>query len=55
VDRGAIHPSSGFPYAFAGGADFICVGMFDFQVREDVVIARKTITELKDRNRLWFA
>jgi len=52
---GAIHPSSGFQYAFAGGAEFICVGMFDFQVREDAVIAKKTITELKDRNRPWFA
>lgn len=52
---GAIPPSSGFQYAFEGGADFICVGMFDFQVREDVVIAKKTIGELKTRDRAWFA
>ena len=50
---GAIHPSSGFPYAFEGGADFICVGMFDFQVREDAIIAKKTLTELKNRQRPW--
>lgn len=27
---GAIHPKSGFKYAFENGADFSCVGMFDF-------------------------
>jgi hypothetical protein len=52
---GAIEPGSGFKYAFEGGADFICVGMFDFQVREDVVIAKKTLGELKTRSRAWFA
>ncbi|MFC2076536.1 DoxX family protein, partial [candidate division KSB1 bacterium] len=36
---GAIHPTVGFKYAFEGGADFICVGMYDFQVVEDVNIA----------------
>jgi hypothetical protein len=52
---GAIHPTSGFKYAFARGADFICVGMFDFQVREDAIIAKKTLAELKSRERAWFA
>jgi len=33
---GAIHPKVGFKYAFENGADFICVGMYDFQVVEDV-------------------
>lgn len=37
---GAIHPGDGFKYAFENGADFICVGMFDFQVRENVIIAK---------------
>jgi hypothetical protein len=52
---GAIHPSSGFKYAFEGGADFICVGMFDFQVREDAIIAKKTVGAAQKRNRPWFA
>ena len=52
---GAIHPTSGFKYAFEGGADFICVGMFDFQVREDAIIARKILDGLKTRRRPWLA
>jgi hypothetical protein len=52
---GAIHPNSGFKYAFEGGADFICVGMFDFQVREDAIITKKTLDELKSRDRAWYA
>lgn len=52
---GAIHPTSGFQYAFEGGADFVCVGMFDFQVREDAIIARKIFEGLKNRDRAWYA
>jgi len=44
---GAIHPREGFRFAFENGADFICVGMFDFQVREDVILARKTLAGLR--------
>jgi hypothetical protein len=39
LGAGAIHPNAGFRYAFQNGADFVCVGMFDFQVVEDVQIA----------------
>jgi hypothetical protein len=50
---GAIHPSDGFKFAFENGADFLCVGMFDFQVREDVIIARDILTRRIDRPRPW--
>ena len=52
---GAIHPNSGFKYAFEGGADFLCVGMFDFQVREDAIIARNTLVASAGRQRPWCA
>lgn len=35
---GAIEPEEGFRYAFENGADFICVGMYDFQIVEDVAL-----------------
>ena len=52
---GAIHPRSGFDYAFKHGAAFACVGMFDFQVREDQEIAREVIARYKNRARPWRA
>ncbi|MGL6194410.1 MAG: hypothetical protein ACRC2T_06260 [Thermoguttaceae bacterium] len=36
---GAIHPQVGFKYAYDAGADFLCVGMYDFQIVDDVNIA----------------
>ncbi len=55
LGAGAIHPQQGFKYAFANGADFICVGMFDFQVVEDAVITRKILSGSMNRKRAWFA
>jgi hypothetical protein len=54
---GAVHPAEGFKYAFENGADFICVGMFDFQVREDAAIAKNVLAEVieKGRARAWRA
>jgi len=52
---GAISPKVGFKYAFENGADFICVGMFDFQVIEDVNIAIETLSGVLNRKRPWFA
>lgn len=51
---GAITPKDGFKWAFENGADFICVGMFDFQVVEDVNICIDTLDNLINRKREWF-
>lgn len=52
---GAIHPRVGFPFAFKGGADFICVGMYDFQIVEDVNIALDALATSRQRERPWRA
>jgi len=50
---GAISPQDGIQYAFENGADFICLGMFDFQVRQDVEITKKCIAAAQSRKRPW--
>ncbi|MBN1441373.1 MAG: hypothetical protein JXA90_01630 [Planctomycetes bacterium] len=55
---GAIHPRDGFRFAFESGADFVCAGMFDFQLVEDAVIARRILGEPdldRKRPRPWTA
>lgn len=52
---GAIPPTEGFRFAFENGADFINVGMFDFQIREDALVARDVLEDVtrKGRPRPW--
>ena len=55
LGAGAIHPKEGFKYAFESGADFLCVGMFDWQIAEDVMIAQDLLAGDMDRQRPWLA
>lgn len=52
---GAIHPREGFKHAFQNGADFCVVGMFDFQVSENVAIAGDAVKAALNRPRAWLA
>jgi len=50
---GAIEPKDGFKWTFDNGADFICVGMFDFQVVDNVNTAIEVISNTT-RTRPWY-
>jgi uncharacterized membrane protein YphA (DoxX/SURF4 family) len=52
---GAILPKDGFRYAFENGADFVCAGMYDFQMVEDVNIACDILKSDLNRERPWYA
>ncbi len=55
---GAIPPRAAFPYAFNSGADFLLVGMFDWQVEEDANLARRVFKIVSGpnskRTRPWY-
>ncbi len=53
MGAGAIHPEEAFGYAYQNGADFICAGMFDFQVAEDVQLAIAAVDGAQKRERPW--
>ncbi len=52
---GAIHPRDGFKYAFDHGADFVSVGMYDFQLKENTNLTKQMFVEKYDRARPWRA
>jgi uncharacterized membrane protein YphA (DoxX/SURF4 family) len=50
---GAITPETGLNYAYSNGADFVCLGMYDFQIVEDVNIALDAFAKNQSRQRPW--
>jgi hypothetical protein len=50
---GAIRPEVGFQWAFDNGADFIDVGMFDFQIVANVNQAIRSYEKARNRQRPW--
>jgi len=50
---GAIQPKDGFRYAFESGADFICVGMYDFQIVDSVNVCMGILDSELKRTRPW--
>ncbi|HOC00190.1 MAG TPA: hypothetical protein PKM43_15780 [Verrucomicrobiota bacterium] len=54
---GAIRPESGFKFALENGADFLCVGMFDFQVEANTQLMNTLLAsnEIQNRARAWMA
>lgn len=51
---GAYLPRDGFEYAIKNGADFIAVGMFDFQIKDNCDTLRRVLSGNATRNRKWF-
>ncbi len=51
---GAIDPRAGFKHAYENGADFAAVGMFDFQIADDVAVANTVLKTTQNRDRKWF-
>lgn len=52
---GAIPPKNAFRHAFHNGADFVLAGMFDYEIAEDIKLARETLAASQDRARAWVA
>lgn len=53
---GALQPRPAFTHAFENGADFIPVGMFDFQVKENCDLVKRIVRRAsKKRSRPWRA
>ncbi len=52
MSAGAIPPQDAFQYVFDNGADHVLAGMFDFEIAEDVDIAKKVLAGVK-RTRPW--
>jgi hypothetical protein len=52
---GAIRPADGIRWAYENGADFVCLGMYDFQVVDDVNTTVEILGSLGKRERPWYS
>ncbi|MFA7054838.1 MAG: hypothetical protein WC328_17615, partial [Kiritimatiellia bacterium] len=51
---GAVPPKKAMPFAFNHGADFVCMGMFDFQTVENANLANELFDKgFATRKRPW--
>jgi len=53
LGAGRVMPKDGFDLAFKGGADFVNVGMYDFQVESNVTMVRDIVRDHAQRARPW--
>ncbi len=53
LGAGRDKPLEGFQHAFEKGADFIAVGMFDWQVRDDTAHVQEMLAKGFERSRAW--
>ncbi len=53
LGAGRMKPRDGFDLAFRLGADFVNVGMYDFQVGEDISLVREIVANHEPRDRPW--
>ncbi len=53
LGAGRVLPRDGFDLAFRSGADFINVGMYDFQVQENVSLVSEVVKRHERRDRTW--
>jgi len=53
LGAGVTHPRIAFKYSFENGADFINVGMYDFQIKEDIIVSMRAVSDTSQRERPW--
>jgi hypothetical protein len=53
LGAGRVKPPEGFRLAFEHGGDFLAVGMFDWQIRDDVAHVQGMLANGFTRDRDW--
>ena len=53
LGAGRVEPKEGFDLAFKSGADFVNVGMYDFQIQEDIALVSEIVSAHSQRDRSW--